>query len=152
MKFVAPIPPEPINVCQPSPCGPNAQCQILENSPSCTCLPDFIGSPPNCRPECISNSECPSYQACVNQKCKDPCIGACGINSLCQTVNHKPVCSCPIGFTGNARIQCTIPMVEGDLFDFKIFNKNALINLINILNLNTYRTSSRMYSQFRMPE
>lgn len=108
MKFVAPIPPEPINVCQPSPCGPNAQCQILENSPSCTCLPDFIGSPPNCRPECISNSECPSYQACVNQKCKDPCIGSCGENAQCRTVSHTPMCYCETDYTGDPFTQCFI--------------------------------------------
>lgn len=108
MNFVAPIPPEPINVCQPSPCGPNAQCQISENSPSCICLPDFIGSPPNCRPECISNSECPSYQACVNQKCKDPCIGSCGENAQCRTVSHTPMCYCETGYTGDPFTQCFI--------------------------------------------
>nr|1OIG_A Chain A, Dumpy, isoform Y len=24
------------------------------------------------RPECVLNSDCPSNQACVNQKCRDP--------------------------------------------------------------------------------
>lgn len=127
--------------CSPSPCTYNGECKVRNGIAICI------------YPECVINSDCPREKACFGQKCKDPCIGACGINSLCQTVNHKPVCSCPIGFTGNARIQCTIPTVEGDLFDFKIFNKkNALINLIEILNLNTCRTSTRMYSQFRMPE
>lgn len=106
MKLVSPVPSEPTNVCQPSPCGPNAQCQISGNSPSCTCLPDFVGSPPNCRPECISNSECLSNQACVNQRCKDPCVGSCGANAQCRTVSHTPVCYCETGYTGDPFTQC----------------------------------------------
>lgn len=105
--------------CSPSPCTYNGECKVRNGIAICI------------YPECVINSDCPREKACFGQKCKDPCIGACGINSLCQTVNHKPVCSCPIGFTGNARIQCTIPTVEGDLFDFKIFNKKKCFNKLN---------------------
>lgn len=92
--------------CSPSPCGPNSQCVELNGLPACTCLPTYIGSPPFCRPECVISSECPLSKACVNQKCIDPCPGACGENSICRVNNHSPICSCPNGFTGNAFSRC----------------------------------------------
>lgn len=65
----------------PSPCGPNSKCQMISGNPACSCLENFIGAPPNCRPECVLNSECPSQQACIQQKCKDPCPGSCGFEA-----------------------------------------------------------------------
>lgn len=100
--------PKPVNPCQPSPCGPNAQCQVINDSPSCSCAPEYIGTPPNCRPECISNSECPSQQACINRKCRDPCPGSCFALADCHVVNHVPTCSCRAGYTGDPFVQCTI--------------------------------------------
>ena len=104
--FTAEIPMTPINPCQPSPCGPNSQCKEIGDSPSCSCLPEFIGSPPNCRPECVSNAECSSHLACINQKCKDPCPGSCGANAECRVVSHTPMCICSIGYTGDPFVQC----------------------------------------------
>lgn len=72
----------------------------------CTCLPDFIGNPPNCRAECVSNSECLNQLACINQKCKDPCVGSCGANANCHVVSHTPMCSCVTGYTGDPFTQC----------------------------------------------
>lgn len=95
-----------LNPCQPSPCGSNAQCKVINDSPSCSCLPEFIGQPPNCRPECISNSECASHLACINNKCKDPCPGTCGINSQCKVVSHTPNCICLSGYEGDPFTQC----------------------------------------------
>lgn len=97
----------PTNPCQPSPCGSNAECRSVGDSPSCTCLQDMVGSPPNCRPECVSNSECSSNLACIRQKCQNPCIGACGANAECRVVSHTPMCICSIGFTGDPFTQCT---------------------------------------------
>lgn len=95
-----------VNPCQPSPCGPNSQCREVGDAPSCSCLPEFIGSPPNCRPECASNSECSSNLACINQKCKDPCPGSCGANAECRVVSHTPMCICIIGYIGDPFSQC----------------------------------------------
>ncbi|EFX65777.1 hypothetical protein DAPPUDRAFT_229540, partial [Daphnia pulex] len=104
-----PIPPNP---CTPNPCGPNSQCQAVSGQAECGCLSNMIGSAPNCRPECILNSDCPASSACVNQKCVDPCPGTCGSNSECRVVNHSPVCSCAAGFTGNAFNDCRpVPVV-----------------------------------------
>lgn len=100
----------------PSPCGPNAVCQAINDSPSCTCMPEFIGTPPNCRPECTSNSECANNLACVNKKCRDPCIGACGSNAECRVVSHTPNCVCPQGFIGDPFLYCNahhdVPSLE----------------------------------------
>ncbi|EAT34892.1 AAEL012905-PA [Aedes aegypti] len=101
-----PVQMTPVNPCQPSPCGPNAECRPVGDSPSCTCLDNMIGSPPNCRPECVSNSECASNLACIRQKCQDPCTGACGSNAECRVVSHTPMCICSIGFTGDPFTQC----------------------------------------------
>lgn len=96
----------PADPCRPSPCGPNSECRAIGNTPSCTCLVNFIGSPPYCKPECVSNSECPSTQACINQKCKDPCPGLCGISAECHVVSHTPRCNCLSGFTGDPFTIC----------------------------------------------
>lgn len=69
---------------------------------------NFIGSPPYCRPECISNSECASQLACINKKCQNPCEQACGTNAECRVVSHTAMCICPEGYNGDASIQCTI--------------------------------------------
>lgn len=98
--------PTPIDPCRPSPCGPNAQCRVIGDSPSCSCLAEFIGSPPNCRPECISNGECSNALACINRKCKDPCPGVCGANAECRVVSHAAMCVCLSGFNGDPFTQC----------------------------------------------
>lgn len=67
--------------CRPSPCGSFSQCREINSQAVCTCLPGYIGSPPTCRPECTVNSDCPSNEACVNDKCKNPCDGTCGVNA-----------------------------------------------------------------------
>lgn len=109
----SPIPSEtPKNPCSPSPCGPNSQCREINNQAVCSCVPGFIGSPPTCRPECISSPECSLNEACVNQKCIDPCPGTCGINARCQVVNHNPICSCPQGQTGDPFTRCSIIIEE----------------------------------------
>lgn len=64
--------------CHPSPCGPNSQCREINGQGVCSCIQGYIGSPPSCRPECVINSECPLNEACINQKCIDPCPGSCG--------------------------------------------------------------------------
>ena len=102
--------------CIPSPCGPNTDCTTgLVGNAVCTCRPGFFGvadSTKGCGPECTTNSECQSLMACMNQKCRDPCPGACGPNAACRVVNHNPVCSCVQGFTGNAYQGCNaVPVV-----------------------------------------
>ncbi|KAG8232833.1 hypothetical protein J437_LFUL013159, partial [Ladona fulva] len=98
----------PKNPCEPNPCGPNSECRLIDGRPACTCQGNFIGTAPNCHPECVKNSDCPNNRACLQMKCRDPCPGHCGINAQCAVVNHKAKCSCPSGFSGNPMQQCTI--------------------------------------------
>lgn len=89
--------------CNPSPCGPNAQCRDGQ----CSCLAEFQGDPyVGCRPECVLSQDCPREKACIRQKCVDPCPNTCGQNAQCDVINHVPMCSCPPGFTGSPFIEC----------------------------------------------
>lgn len=96
------------NPCVPSPCGPNSQCRVLGDTPACSCLPNYLGRPPNCRPECIISAECPGNKACQNEKCIDPCPGSCGAFTTCSVVNHAPMCYCQSGYTGDPFSGCSI--------------------------------------------
>lgn len=96
----------PANPCVPTPCGPNSECRPVGEYPACTCIESYLGSPPNCRPECAINSECAFDKACMNLKCIDPCPGSCGFNTKCIVINHTPSCSCDEGYTGDPFQRC----------------------------------------------
>lgn len=96
--------PETCNTIQ---CGPNAECRQQNGVLACVCLKDYYGDPLiGCRPECVINPDCPSDKACANLKCVNPCLGACGVNALCQVVNHVAVCYCQPDYTGDALVAC----------------------------------------------
>lgn len=101
-------PATPTNPCVPSPCGPFATCRDsgYAGVPICTCLENYVGSAPNCRPECTVDSECSNDRACLRQKCRDPCPGSCGIGAQCLVVNHMAVCLCSEGYTGDPFANC----------------------------------------------
>jgi hypothetical protein len=103
-----PVEKDPINPCVPSPCGLNSYCRDIGGIPSCTCLPEFLGSPPNCRHECVINTDCSNDKACINMKCQNPCLGSCGLNALCSVIKHVPVCSCPSGYGGDPFTACNV--------------------------------------------
>lgn len=98
---------KPENPCMPSPCGPNSICQIKQGHPVCSCVANYIGNPPYCRPECTLNSECPQNKACIQEKCQDPCVGSCGANAKCDVIAHSSYCSCLSGYEGDAFTGCT---------------------------------------------
>lgn len=103
--------------CNPSPCGPNAICKEYLGAGSCTCLPEYFGDPnAGCRPECVMNTDCPKDKTCVNQKCRNPCSGTCGINAECRVYNHAPTCTCLPGYTGNALKSCHLPPSKTPIF------------------------------------
>lgn len=106
LNYVIIVPEKEREPCKPSPCGPNSQCTNNNGQAVCSCLPQFIGTPPNCRPECLVNSECGPNRACVNQKCVDPCVGTCGRDAQCKVVHHSPICVCANGFTGDPFVYC----------------------------------------------
>lgn len=98
----------PSNPCVPSPCGPNSICTVTPggNSHTCSCQRTFEGTPPKCQRECTSGSDCASDKACMNYKCKDPCPGSCGTNTVCVVRLHSPMCSCQEGYTGDPFTAC----------------------------------------------
>lgn len=101
------------DVCNPSPCGLFSTCTNNNNVPECKCLENYIGRPPNCRPECTSDFDCISTQHCRNQKCENLCSeGICGENAECLAKFHRVSCLCLPGYTGSPYIQCTKPRSE----------------------------------------
>lgn len=104
----SPISPDRSETCDTIRCGPNTECRQQNGVLACVCLEGYYGNPlTGCRPECVINPDCPSDKSCANLKCVNPCLGACGVNSLCQVVNHFPVCYCPPDHTGDAAISCS---------------------------------------------
>ena len=122
-------PPLPSNPCNPPPCGANAICQVVSGAAKCQCMPNMIGTAPNCRPECIVSSDCPSAQTCVNRKCVDPCPGSCGTNAVCRVVNHTPLCNCADGFTGDAFSSCQPVPIKGKSENLIFFLFGSLIGV-----------------------
>lgn len=129
-SFIA-IETEVKNPCSPTPCGFNSQCREINNQAVCSCLPEYLGSPPGCRPECTISSECARDKACVNQKCTDPCPGVCGLNTHCHVINHNPICTCQLSFTGDPftrcyptppRKICCFQLVYNEIVQFNIFS------------------------------
>lgn len=112
--------------CIPSPCGLNSECRVVGEQPACSCLPNYIGRPPNCRPECKINAECPSNLACQNEKCVDPCPGSCGPFTVCTVIKHAPICQCASGYTGDPFFGCN-PIPTS-----KIEKENNFIDMLSL--------------------
>lgn len=96
--------------CYPSPCGLYATCANNGGKAQCSCLPDYLGIPPNCHPECTTNDDCANNLACINKKCRDPCPGSCGLNTNCIVTMHIPNCMCRDNLIGDPFNQCYEPL------------------------------------------
>lgn len=130
----------------PSPCGANADCRVVENRAVCSCVTGMFGTPPNCRPECLIDQDCPLTLSCLGNKCKDPCVGSCGINARCNVINHRPICSCLSGFEGDPFSGCSVVQGKWNEFNFKIleflylpsFSKSFPFFNFSLLSLSIY--------------
>ncbi|KAG8306562.1 hypothetical protein J6590_044542 [Homalodisca vitripennis] len=91
-------------------CGPNTVCLTVNEVSMCACKPGYIGHPFNeCYPkECMVNSDCPEQKECRDQRCEDACKDACGPNSICKGIKHRPICSCISGYFWKPLIGCQI--------------------------------------------
>lgn len=123
-----PMDDERVSPCVPTPCGPNSNCVVQNGNPSCSCLPEFNGLPPYCRPECTTNTECSNHLACVNKKCVDPCANACGQNAKCNVFSHTPMCECLDGMVGNPFLYCK-PKVVVEMSKLSFIDENAITKL-----------------------
>lgn len=82
-------------------CDPNKVCRVRNHRPQCVCKYGFSLSSSGelrCAPEqseCRRDADCPSNEACINNKCQTPCApGICSKNRTCLVLDHKPVCVC----------------------------------------------------------
>lgn len=105
--FLTAILSDNVDPCQQSPCGPYSQCKSNNGQAVCSCLSNYIGAPPGCKPECTISTECATNRACENNKCIDPCPNSCGQGTTCRVVNHSPICMCKSGFSGDPFTRCT---------------------------------------------
>lgn len=128
-------PPEPERPCDPSPCGSNTYCTPSNNRAVCQCKEDYKGDPysrSGCQPECVNNADCPSYMACINLKCKDPCTPqTCALEAQCRVSNHLIRCECNPGTQGDPFRYCspievvTPPITSSDPCDPNPCGQNA---------------------------
>lgn len=93
-------------------------------------MPNYIGNPPTCRPECTLSSDCDQTKACINQKCEDPCPGSCGLKAECSVVNHNPICTCRQGYTGDPFTACSIIGKHHFHRDSKLLLSRKIINIL----------------------
>merc|ERR1712106_735683 len=61
--------------------------------------------------DCLVHEDCEESDFCSpppGNKCVDACtLDVCGVGAVCKSALHRPVCSCPDGFEGNAYDKCT---------------------------------------------
>ena len=59
------------------------------------------------RGECRKDADCPTNKACIDHSCVDPCkTNPCAPQAICTAANHIAVCTCPVGWAGNAHEEC----------------------------------------------
>lgn len=104
---------------------------MIQGNPACSCIENYIGSPPECRPECVLNSDCGSPEACINQKCQDPCPGSCGFEAKCHVLNHVPICTCNEGYVGDPFERCN-PVIISMIKISYIFFSSYYSNLFQV--------------------
>ena len=92
-------------------CGINALCNAQNHRAVCSCPPGYRPDPDpytRCKQyECLSDPECPTNLACTNEKCTDPC--KCARNADCSARNHRGICTCQPGYTGDPYGVACIP-------------------------------------------
>lgn len=106
-----------VNPCKElSPCASTARCTVYDSLPVrtmiCSCPEGWISNTAGeCKaislpipPGCTLDDDCPSHESCVNRICRNPCD--CGLHSSCFVQNHRPICSCEVGYEGNPNIAC----------------------------------------------
>lgn len=108
-------------ICRnPCNCGPNAECRIKDHKPVCSCEQGYEGNPEiECiRIGCRSNDECSGQHSCVNRQCVPVCAAdgrSCGERAQCYGINHRAVCECPPGYSGDPRQACLLLGCRSDL-------------------------------------
>ncbi|ROT61483.1 hypothetical protein C7M84_020735 [Penaeus vannamei] len=94
----------PLTECLPKTAFPPPPSTCHTPPPTPTPRPPSV--PPSA--QCVRDSDCSFAESCRGGSCVDPCaVGApCGLNAVCAVTLHRPICSCPAGYTGNPRQEC----------------------------------------------
>ncbi|XP_022245556.1 fibrillin-1-like, partial [Limulus polyphemus] len=97
-----------VDACEHFHCGPNAVCVAQNHNAECLCPPGLFDGDPydlaqGCQKvECLKDEHCDSNRACAHQHyCYDPCVNNCAVHAVCLVENHKAVCHCRPGYTGD---------------------------------------------------
>ncbi|XP_043214270.1 neurogenic locus notch homolog protein 1-like isoform X1 [Amphibalanus amphitrite] len=91
-------------------CGLNANCDNVGGRAVCSCPAGYSGNPlVQCnKGECTEDSQCGASLACIGVNCVDPCAEVqCGLNANCKVIQHRAICSCPRGYSGDPFVSCT---------------------------------------------
>ena len=139
---------ECLDPCTFEKCGLNAECSVRNHRATCKCRPGYKGNPyERCRQyECLSDPECADYLACRDEKCVDPC-GDCSINADCTARNHRAICECRLGYTGNPYGSVCSKSKPQMFLNMAI---PPPIYLIFFLLQNSSNTKGRMYNRQRL--
>lgn len=104
----------------PGTCGTNAECQVINHLPSCSCRIGYTGDPfiictiaPTIPRKFLYPKNYPSLNLnFLVETPKQPCLpNPCGPNSQCRVNNEQAVCTCSPGYFGsppNCRPECTV--------------------------------------------
>ncbi|CAD5113382.1 DgyrCDS2555 [Dimorphilus gyrociliatus] len=95
----------PTKGCDENLCHSSAQCLKFENGYECVCPVGRLGS------------------LCLNSDCSKPCSN----KGVCITINSKPWCRCPLGFTGE---KCELAMSASNIISMNGYGFLAYKNNI----------------------
>ena len=95
---------------------------------------------------CSSDDECPSFQACVSRSCVNPCTtnNPCSQSARCSVTNHRAICTCPPGTTGDPYTQCSPsknPFSNKKYYTF-ILNLDSLMSIFSAVKIGECDTDS----------
>uniref|UniRef100_A0A8D8WK56 EGF-like domain-containing protein n=1 Tax=Cacopsylla melanoneura TaxID=428564 RepID=A0A8D8WK56_9HEMI len=82
-----------VDVCA-SQCGVNADCNVRNHIPVCSCPPGYTGDP---------LTQCRRFDP---QELCDRSRSPCGVNTRCEVINNVPTCSCLSGYFGSPLSGC----------------------------------------------
>lgn len=58
--------------------------------------------------KCQNDAQCNTNEACLHNKCSDPCSNTvCGNKAFCVVQLRYPTCQCQDGYSGNPAKECT---------------------------------------------
>ncbi|XP_054277278.1 uncharacterized protein LOC129005161 [Macrosteles quadrilineatus] len=89
--------------CRVVDCGPNAECDFVDQQPRCSCIPPYEYTGCGCQLDppaqnCTSAEDCPMKTDCIDGICIDNCYTLfCAGDALCNTHEHDAYCYCHHG-------------------------------------------------------